>query len=332
MKMLDLFSGIGGFSLAGQWAGIETVQFVEKDLFCQKVLAKNFPNVPIHDDIKTFHYDGAVDLITGGFPCQPFSCAGKKQGSKDDRYLWPEMLRVIRECQPTWVIAENVPGIIPMLDPILESLENENYSWQAFLIPASAVHAPHKRERLWIVAHRNSERRVSGCDTGQERYLQDNWEQYVTALQSEWPQFQPFSWTTFNTQEWLGFTTDTASERLQREGESKQSLHSEEDRERQASESIHDSDNAEFISHPNEFADTQANSANVTIRENGETRSEYSLQHRRDATIFNWEKDKPPIPGVDDGIPNGMDRNKSLGNAIVPQVVYPIMKMIYELN
>src|SRR5258708_22911114 len=156
MKLLDLFSGIGGFSLAAKWAGIETIQFVEKDDFCQKILMKNFPGVPIHDDIKTFNFYSDVDILTGGFPCQPFSIAGKKKGALDERYLWPEMFRIIKQCKPKFIIAENVPGIIPDLDPVLEDLEGEGYQWATYLIPASFIGAPHKRERLWIVANSNS--------------------------------------------------------------------------------------------------------------------------------------------------------------------------------
>src|SRR4051812_45727132 len=110
---LSLFSGIGGIDLAAQWAGFETVAFVEKDKFCQQILVKHWPEVPIYDEIKTF--DGSVfadiTLLTGGFPCQPFSQAGKRRGKEDDRYLWPEMLRVISEAKPTWVVGENVAGI-----------------------------------------------------------------------------------------------------------------------------------------------------------------------------------------------------------------------------
>lgn len=123
MRHLDLFSGIGGFALAARWMGWETVQFVELDKFCQRVLEKNFPGVPIHGDIKTFdgtRFRGAVDIVTGGFPCQPFSTAGKRKGKADDRYLWPEMLRVIGEARPTFVVGENVAGIISMgLDQVL---------------------------------------------------------------------------------------------------------------------------------------------------------------------------------------------------------------------
>lgn len=159
--MLDLFAGIGGFSLAGHWAGWETVAFVEWDSFCQKVLNKNFPNVPVYGDIKQFdgtQYTRTVDIICGGFPCQPFSDAGKRKGTADDRYLWPEMLRVIREVQPAWVVGENVAGLISMdggvvLESVCADLEGEGYSVQPFVIPACAVGAPHERERIWIVAH-----------------------------------------------------------------------------------------------------------------------------------------------------------------------------------
>lgn len=122
MKMLDLFSGIGGFSLAASWLGVETVGFVEIDPWCQKVLAKNFPGVAIHGDIKSFdgrEYSG-VDIVTGGFPCQPFSAAGRRTGREDPRYLWPEMLRVIGESRPSYVMVENSPRIRSMaLDDII---------------------------------------------------------------------------------------------------------------------------------------------------------------------------------------------------------------------
>src|SRR5579864_3338734 len=117
---MDLFSGIGGFALSAQWSGFETIQFVEKDLFCQKVLNKNFPHVPIHEDIKTFNHFTPVTLLTGGFPCQPFSVSGKKRGKEDDRYLWPHIFRIIKQCKPIWVVCENVKGIVEMeLDNII---------------------------------------------------------------------------------------------------------------------------------------------------------------------------------------------------------------------
>lgn len=158
MKHLDLFSGIGGFALAAQWAGIETVAFCEIDKFCHKVLQKNFPRVPIHDDIRTLNgadYAG-IDIITGGYPCQPFSTAGKRKGADDPRHLWPEMFRIIRQARPAWVVCENVAGHISMgLDAVLFDMESIGYAGQSIVIPACAKDAPHERKRIWIIFHAN---------------------------------------------------------------------------------------------------------------------------------------------------------------------------------
>jgi len=160
MRHLDVFSGIGGFALAAYWTGkIETVGFCEIDDYCGKILNKNFPGVPVHADIKTLKNEGqygTIDIITGGFPCQPFSVAGKQQGKEDNRYLWPEMLRVIQEFKPSWVLGENVTGIINMeLDTVLSDLEKEDYEVQPIIIPACAKDAPHRRDRVWILAYTN---------------------------------------------------------------------------------------------------------------------------------------------------------------------------------
>jgi DNA (cytosine-5)-methyltransferase 1 len=208
MKLLDLFSGIGGFSLAARWAGIQTIQFVEKDKFCKKVLTKNFPNVPIHDDIRTFNFHEEVEILTGGFPCQPFSVAGKKKGLLDDRYLWPEMFRIIKQCRPKFIIAENVPGIVPLLDSILEDLEGENYQWTAYLIPACLIGAPHKRERLWIIANLDSKRCENGINNRETRYLQENQKWYLEEIQPKWKQLIPNAWKVMQARDWLEFNAD----------------------------------------------------------------------------------------------------------------------------
>lgn len=154
MTHLDLFSGIGGFALAANRCGYETVGFVERDEFCKRVLRKHWPSVPIFDDIHDFNgtqFKG-VKLLTGGFPCQPYSQAGLKRGSSDDRALWPEMLRIITEARPSYIVGENVVGIVNMeLDDVLDSLEGENYAAQTFIIPACAVDARHRRDRVWIL-------------------------------------------------------------------------------------------------------------------------------------------------------------------------------------
>ena len=160
LKVLDLFSGIGGFTLGLDSTNFfETVKFVEKDKYCQKVLQKNFPNIPIEEDIKNVKgKEGEADVICGGFPCQPFSVAGKQKGTSDDRHLWPEMFRLIREIKPQFVIGENVKNIINIQDGVVfetvcTDLESEGYEVQPFNIPAAGVGAPHRRERVWIVAY-----------------------------------------------------------------------------------------------------------------------------------------------------------------------------------
>lgn len=208
LTKLSLFSGIGGDDLASEWAGVRTVCFVEKDKFCQKVLKKHWPGVPIIEDVKDVTrakimayaqgkrsrwggngrtrgqiadrfeqgskttYDisrnirkSPVDIVAGGFPCQPFSVAGKRRGKEDDRYLWPEMLRIVRELKSTWVVGENVAGIINLgLDTVLSDLEGSGYEVQTFVIPACGVNAPHRRYRVFIVAHASHRNGHSGTE------------------------------------------------------------------------------------------------------------------------------------------------------------------------
>jgi DNA (cytosine-5)-methyltransferase 1 len=163
MRHGSLFSGIGGFDLAAEWCGWENVFQVEIDEFAQKVLAYHFPNVKRYSDVKEFDgtpYKGAVDVISGGFPCQPYSNAGKRKGKNDDRHLWPEMLRIIREISPTYVVGENVYGLYSwndgmVFDEIISDLETLGYEVRPVFIPAVAVNAPHRRMRIWFVAYAN---------------------------------------------------------------------------------------------------------------------------------------------------------------------------------
>jgi len=159
----SLFSGIGGFDLAAEWVGWNNIFCVENNAFCQKVLQKNFPLTRKYIDIFDFNgeeFRDTIDVISGGFPCQPFSSASAvRLGTKDTRYLWPEMRRVIGEIRPRFVVCENVPGIVNLaLDEILLSLETLEYTTSTYIIPASAVGAYHKRERIWIVAHTSGRR------------------------------------------------------------------------------------------------------------------------------------------------------------------------------
>ena len=175
LKLLDLFSGIGGFSLGLESTGhFETIAFVEKDEFCQKVLKKNFNNIPIESEVRNVKGDRyAADIITGGFPCQPFSVAGKRKGTDDDRYLWDETIRVVRECKPKWFIGENVEGIINIQDGMVlrqvqDDLEKEGFKVQCLVIPASGVGAWHQRKRVWIIGcnvSNSSSKLSTGCSS-----------------------------------------------------------------------------------------------------------------------------------------------------------------------
>ncbi|WP_373147628.1 DNA cytosine methyltransferase [Parabacteroides distasonis] len=200
----SLFSGVGGFDLAAEWMGWENLFHCEINEWCQKVLRFHFPKSIQYDDITRTDFApwrGKVDVLTGGFPCQPFSTAGKRRGAEDDRYLWPEMLRAIREIRPAWVIGENVAGITSMVQPgsevtvesqaslfetsdketlleqeyvietVCRDLEREGYSVQPILIPACGVGAPHKRDRVWFIASDRSDARIEGLRQERENEI-----------------------------------------------------------------------------------------------------------------------------------------------------------------
>lgn len=193
----SLFSGIGGFDLAAEWVGWKNVFHCEINEFCAQILKYHFPNADHYEDIKTTDFTkwrGKINVLSGGFPCQPFSLAGRRKGAEDDRYLWPQMLRAIQEIKPDWVVGENVAGIITMVQPgkavelgrsatlfgedykdeeiqqqyvietVCQDLEHSGYSIQPILIPACAVGAPHRRDRVWFIANRT--------DTGAESMQQ----------------------------------------------------------------------------------------------------------------------------------------------------------------
>lgn len=162
----SLFSGIGGFDLAAEWVGWQNLFNCEIDPFCQTVLKHHFPDAEQFTDIRTAdfaRYKDRLDVLTGGFPCQPFSTAGKRKGTEDDRYLWPEMLGVIRTVRPRWIVGENVYGIVSWSDGLVfkqvcVDLEAEGYEVQPYVLPACGVGAPHQRYRTWFVAHSAGDR------------------------------------------------------------------------------------------------------------------------------------------------------------------------------
>lgn len=180
--VLSFRASVGGFDLAAEWAGWTNAFNCEIDLFCRRVLKYHFPNAIQYEDIKTTDFTvwrGRINVITGGFPCQPFSVAGKRKGTDDDRYLWPEMLRAIREIRPRWVVGENVRGFVSwsdgmVLDTVFADLEALGYEVLPFVLPACAVNAPHRRDRVWIVAHRAD----AGAENMRERSEQADAERF----------------------------------------------------------------------------------------------------------------------------------------------------------
>ena len=306
MKVLDLFSGIGGFSLGLHRAGMKTVAFCEVDLFCRKVLAKHWPNVRIHDDVRTLdgnEYRGTVDVVCGGFPCQPFSVAGKRAGKDDDRHLWPEMLRIIREVQPSYVIGENVAGFVNMeLDNCLSDLEAIGYACGAFVIPACAVDAQHRRDRVWILAHSNGD------------------SESISPINAE-ARSKPAT----NVGD-----TSSQSGRSRKPSEGSGRLGMErpvlaEARRQEASDQSGGS--GKNVSNANS-ASEQGRRLSIGVHAQYSDSDGRSDESGRSAPS-KW-KPEPGVGRVVNGVPRRMDRLKSLGNAVVPQVVEQIGRVIME--
>jgi len=279
----SLFSGIGGFDLAAEWAGYNNIFQIEKDKYCLKILNKNFPNVKKYKEIREFNgtkYKGKIDILTGGFPCQPFSLAGKRNGENDDRYLWPEMLRIIEEIKPSIVIGENVSGIVTMengntLDGILSGLESKGYKTETYDIPASAVGAWHKRSRIWIVAYlpefRN--RSISIFKRNKRQKSVD-----INRKSKD--------------------VSDTDKIRLQGNNGGKH-------------------EQLIKIVHTN-VSDTDSKRASC-VEKSKPAKNAWKLQRSKRYRCWSFE---PHVGRVANGISSRMDRIKGLGNAIVPQVAY----------
>lgn len=191
----SLFSGIGGFELAAEWSGFTNVFSCEIEPFNQRVLKHYWPNSELHTDVKEFpasDYTGRIDILTGGFPCQPYSTAGKRLGKEDDRHLWPFMLEIIREIAPTYVVGENVRGLVNWSDGLVfeevcADLEAAGYDVQPFILPAAGVGAPHRRDRVWFVAYAKNIRREQTESAGRERreHEPNNWNEVRHSLDTD---------------------------------------------------------------------------------------------------------------------------------------------------
>lgn len=346
MVHASLFSGIGGFDYAAQLMGWKNLFHCEKEPFCQAILNQHFPNSILHNDIKTTDftiYRNRVGVLSGGFPCQPFSLAGKRKGREDERHLWPEMLRAVGEIQSPWVVGENVFGIVNwdkglVFEQVQAEMEAKGYEVQPFILPACAVNAPHRRDRVWFIA-----------------YSADNYRRCAQSNQYEEGQF------VFSESERLSeqrFITDTTGIRFHRnDGKRKKGKQFRAGRqafdelngnggEKLTSDSKNENaglpigtkkENTQFgISDKHaDVADNISIGCDKMELQHGQTIGEMYRIISENGKTPNWEN-WPTQPGVcrgNDGVPNRVDRIKSLGNAIVPQVALQIFKAIeqYEI-
>lgn len=398
MKHLDLFSGIGGFALAveGIWPGAEHI-FCDNDSYCRELLKLRFPKSKIYGDIKEIKSiadadrDGLqksgkkqqtsrhrqlfkVDLVTGGFPCQPFSQAGKRRGTDDDRYLWPEMLRVIRLAKPRWVIAENVRGLLTMqngmvFEQVCADLENSGYEVQPFIIPAVSVNAPHRRDRIWFVAHafgdksdRKKKRRKLSETPGKQK---QNGTAYGSARQSlrtasgrrsERFEKNPLVAEIARNSESAGQPGGDERQGKTQHGRTSSGSYkrpaSDAESKRKGRRSGKKRGTEKRTMEQNEPARSEIRRESercvgyIAYAESRKSRKPSESKRRKGFERRNWERSwlevATELCGVDDGLPAELDgfeltksrhrveRLKALGNAIVPQVAMEIMRAIKE--
>ena len=290
---IDLFSGIGGFALACRWAGIETIAFCEIEKYAQRVLRKNFPGIRIFEDVRQFPATEFREpfLLTGGYPCQPFSQAGKRRGAEDDRHLWPSMFGIIRTSRPTWILAENVAGHVTLgRADVLADLESEGYAVQPIIVPACAVDAPHRRDRVWILGNsqRDSEGRASGNASREIAFADSDNRLRELAIKKIQTRRNAFA----------------------------------------SSRDANSNANSELLQGCKKKRNTKENKTKpfdeCVSGLRRESKSEYDKQN-------NWIAE-PDVGRVAHGIPRRVDRLRGLGNAIVPQVAYEIIKAMIEAD
>ena len=316
---LSLFSGIGGLDLAAEWAGFESIGQCEWADYPTKILEKHWPDVPRWRDIRTLNGESfyertnrrTVDVISGGFPCQPFSVAGKQRGKDDDRYLWPEMVRVIKELRPTWVVGENVAGIINMaLDTVLSDLEATGYTVRTFVIPACGVNAPHQRYRTAIVAHSNG----SGWfHRGSEDGTAEKWEQ-TQSKSGKCSEDVAYSYGN-------GFS-----------GEGTGKPNNDKEWNGEAQEQGGGAKSYALVSGSQTISDTyRTNGKRAGTPKNKTGKSKPTNSNSTNGT-GEWWAAEPGVGRVANGIPHRVDRLKCLGNAVVPEQFYPVFQAIADIE
>jgi DNA (cytosine-5)-methyltransferase 1 len=306
VKFGSLFAGIGGIDLGLERAGMECAWQVEKDEWCRRVLAKHWPDVERLEDVREVGKQnlGAVDLIAGGFPCQPHSVAGKRRGAADDRNLWPEFSRIVGETRPRYVIAENVPGIVTTyLDTVLSDLEGHGYACWTFNLPAVAFDAPHRRERIFVVAHAESDLRgASGNDRpepsdGSSASVADSG---GTRLGEQDKVQSDIGWEHNSTPQQAGVNFE--------------------------SEPFANSEDVADASQPGQTNIQGRTAHGVMDRSRGLGRNGSTSREHQGWGI------EPAVGRVAHGVPNRVDRLRGLGNAVVPQVAEWIGRRIMEFD
>tara|TARA_S200002703_G_scaffold5664_2_gene6444 strand:- start:13377 stop:14366 length:990 start_codon:yes stop_codon:yes gene_type:complete len=325
MNHLDMCSGIGGWALAFRELGINTIGFCEIDKYPQQVLQKNFPGIPIFNDLKELTYEDikertgvdGIDLITCSYPCQPFSVAGKQKGEEDSRHLWPDTFRIVQECQPTWFVGENVSGHIKLgLDTVLEDLASEGYDTRTFVIPASSIGAWHQRKRIWIIGHktvsntsslRDGGRGFKQCRIPQWQFLQKEQEG-----REIWREAEGCSTSSAEN------ISDTLCEGLPR----------------YKALSKHEKKKFRNFTSNDDATRTISDTSSSRLEEHGYSETEDAFQF---TTQENWWQAQSELCGVPDGISYGLDKGrvgriKGLGNAIVPQIAWFIGNAILQAN
>ena len=330
MNHLDMCSGIGGWAIAFRELGINTAAFCEIDKYPRQVLQKNFPGIPIFNDLKELTYEDikertrvdGIDILTCSYPCQPFSVAGKQKGEEDPRHLWPDTFRIVQECRPTWFVGENVSGHIKLgLDTVLQDLASEGYDTRTFIIPASSVGAWHKRERLWIIGY--SEHNGS-LATKKSRKHQET-ARGTSQGQNQAEQSEGASRPSNHEN-----VSDTESLRLRgRSGQECRSPQWQFLKEEQEGREVWREAKRCSASYGEDVSDTSSEGLQGLNAKSGINESQLgqSTNHDDARRQENWWQTQSELCGVPDGISYELDKSrvgriKGLGNAIVPQIAW----------
>jgi len=317
LRHVDLCSGIGGFALGFEWAGLsKPVLFCDVDPFCIEVLRKHWPDVPKANDVKELANEPEVlvpdcDILTAGYPCQPFSLAGQRKGTEDDRHIWPHILRIVAQKRPTWCVFENVYGHISMgLDEVLADLEAESYATRTFIVPACGVNAPHKRERLWIVARNLEDSTSSECNTRPE----------VTGTLSQGDEDGGKSDNTDGSSSDVAYSASVGVQGLWASREQESYSHGEEEVFMRGSEDM-------------AYPDSKRTPCWTSGREYaGDARQSSRSKGKHSRGMETWDFE-PNVGRVANGVSRRVDRLKSLGNAVVPHIVEQLglaIKAVHE--